>query len=167
MPLANNYGLKLYGEALAESIKKKMQRTQEAIDERQRHIDDCRYDLDDCFLSHHIDCDTISECKKQLKILEGDGTMEIEAVFDENGKEVNVRWVHTRYGGAYVGRGIFASSKEALLKKTGWTTKTIKVPCWTKFCTNGTGMAGVCSGSTQIVRWHTNMKTGEYVGYPD
>ena len=158
---------KLYGEELAESIKKKMQRTQESIDERLRHIYECQYDWDDCFVSDHIDCDTIRECEMQLEILKGDGTMEIEAIFDENGKEVNVHWVRTRYGGAYVGRGIFASSKKALLKKTGWTAKTISVPCWTKFCTNGTGIAGVCSGSTRIVRWHTNMKTGEYVGYPD
>ena len=25
----------------------------------------------------------------------------------------------------------------------------------------------VMSGSTEVVRWHTNMVTGEYVGYPD
>lgn len=158
---------KLYGEKLEKNIRTKLQRTYDIINERQSRIDECQYDWDDCFLSDHIDRDTINECKMQLEILKGDGTMEIEAIFDEDGKEVNVRWVRTRYGGAYVGRGIFASSKKALLKKTGWTTKTISVPCWTKFCTNGTGLAGVYSGSTQIVRWHTNMKTGEYVGYPD
>lgn len=158
---------KVFGKELAERIEKRLEYTYELIDERQRHIDECQYDWDDCFVSDHIDCDKIHECKMQLEILKGDGTMEIEAIFDESGKEVNVRWVRTRYGGAYVGRGIFASNKKALLKKTGWITKKINVPCWTKFCTNGTGLAGICSGSTEIVRWHTNMVTGEYVGYPD
>lgn len=156
-----------YGEELRKEIEERKQRVYDIIDRREERIANCEYDWDDCFVSSHIDADQIRECNMQLEILKGDGTMEIEAIFDENGKEVNVRWVHTRYGGSYVGRGIFARSKQALCKKTGWTTKTISVPCWTKFVTSGTGMAGVCSGHTEIVRWHTNMVTGEYVGYPD
>lgn len=156
-----------YGNELREQVEAKRQRVYDIIDRREERIANCEYDWDDCFVSSHIDADQIRECNMQLEILKGDGTMPVEAVFDENGKEVNVRWVHTRYGGAYVGRGIFASSKQALCKKTGWTIKEINVPCWTKFVTSGTGMAGVCSGHTEIVRWHTNMVTGEYVGYPE
>lgn len=156
-----------YGNELREQIEAKKQRVYDIIDRREERIANCEYDWDDCFVSSHIDADQIRECNMQLEILKGDGTMPVEAVFDENGKEVNVRWVHTRYGGAYVGRGIFANSKKALCKKTGWTIKEINVPCWTKFVTSGTGMAGVCSGHTEIVRWHTNMVTGEYVGYPE
>ena len=156
-----------YGNELRAQIEAEKQRVYDIIERREQRIANCEYDWDDCFVSAHLDDDKIRECDMQLEILKGDGTMEIDAVFDENGKEVNVRWIYTRYGGAYVGRGIFANSKQALCKKTGWTTKTISVPCWTKFCTSGTGMAGVCSGHTEIVRWHTNMVTGEYVGYPD
>lgn len=156
-----------YGNELREQIEAKKQRVYDIIDRREERIANCEYDWDDCFVSSQLDADQIRECNMQLEILKGDGTMPIEAVFDENGKEVNVHWVHTRYGGAYVGRGIFASSKQALCKKTGWTIKEINVPCWTKFVTSGTGMAGVCSGHTEIVRWHTNMVTGEYVGYPE
>ena len=156
-----------YGNELREQVEAKRQRVYDIIDRREERIANCEYDWDDCFVSSHIDADQIRECNMQLEILKGDGTMPVEAVFDENGKEVNVRCVHTRYGGAYVGRGIFASSKQALCKKTGWTIKEINVPCWTKFVTSGTGMAGVCSGHTEIVRWHTNMVTGEYVGYPE
>ena len=156
-----------FGDELREQVEAKRQRVYDIIDRREERIANCEYDWDDCFVSSHIDADQIRECNMQLEILKGDGTMPIEAVFDEDGKEVNVRWVHTRYGGAYVGRGIFANSKKALCKKTGWTIKEINVPCWTKFVTSGTGMAGVCSGHTEIVRWHTNMVTGEYVGYPE
>lgn len=156
-----------YGSELRAEIEAKQQRVLDIMADRRARIANCEYDWDDCFVSSHLDDDQLRECCMQLEILKGNGTMEFEAVFDENGKEVNVRLVQTRYGGAYVGRGIFASSKKALCKKTGWTMKTIEVPCWTKFCTSGTGMAGVCSGSTRIVRWHTNMVTGEYVGYPE
>lgn len=156
-----------YGNELKAEIEAKQQRVLDIITDRRERVYNCEYDWDDCFVSSHLDENQLRECSMQLEILRGDGTMPIEAVFDEDGKEVNVRWVHTRYGGAYVGRGVFASSKKALCKKTGWTIKTINVPCWTKFCSSETGMAGVMSGSTQIVRWHTNMVTGEYVGYPE
>ena len=94
--------------------------------------------------------------------------MDFEGVFDKNGEEIWVKWVHTRYGGAFVGRGVFASSIKALLKKTGWHTEMIKVPVWTKFVSGpGGGMCGAYTGGYELVRWHTNMVTGEYVGYPD
>lgn len=160
--------MKKYGKELAESIEETLQRTLEIIEERQRHIDDCMYDWDDCFVSDHIDHDKVRECKMQLEILKGDGLMDYDVVVDENDKEVRINSFPNRWGGwSYVGRGIFASSFNALLKKTGWKKKTIRVPAWTKFISYGRGIAGVCSGSTEIVRWHTNMVTGEYVGYPD
>ena len=94
--------------------------------------------------------------------------MDYEAIFDENGNEVRTHWFRNKWGGnTIVGNGVFASSESALLKKTGWTRKTIRVPAWTKFVASGYGMSGVMSGSTQVIRWHTNMVTGEYVGYPD
>ena len=142
---------------------------QNAIAHRQERIDNCETDMDDCFVSQHIEEDAIRECNMQLAILDGDGCMDYTAVFDENGKEVNVHGFINQWGRwTVVGNGIFASSTKALLKKTGWTEKTIRVPAWTKFCTgSGRGMCAVMNGSTEIVRWHTNMKTGEYVGYPD
>lgn len=158
---------KVYGEQLRESILATKARMQEAIERRMRRIDNCETDMDDCFISQHVEQDAIRECNMQLEILDGDGCMDYVATFDENGNEVSVRWVHTRFGGAYVGRGIFASSRKALIKKTGWTEKTIRVPAWTKFISNGRGMCGVMNGGTEVVRWHTNMKTGEYVGYPE
>ena len=88
---------------------------------------------------------------------------------DENGEEVSVHWFENKWRRTTcVARGVFASSIKALLKKTGWTQKTIRVPVWVKFCAgSGSGMCAVYTGSYQQVRWHTNMVTGEYVGYPD
>lgn len=157
-----------YGEELKQSIIEERNHICELIEERQKHINACDYDYDDCFVSDHIDHDKIRECDLQLNILSGDGCMDYEAIFDENGKEVRTNWFANKWGGfTIVGRGIFASSEKALLKKTGWTKKTIRVPVWTKFCSCGSGMAGVCQGSTEVVRWHTNMVTGKYVGYPE
>ena len=160
--------MKKYGEELRQEILATKKTLQDAIDRRWERINNCEVEMDDCFISQHVEEDGIRECDMQLHILDTDGTMEIDAIFDQDGKEVRTHWFRNKFGGySIVGNGIFASSEKALLEKTGWTKKTIRVPCWTKFITSGTGMAGVMSGATEIVRWHTNMVTGEYVGYPD
>lgn len=159
---------KMYGEELRKSVLAHRQRVIDQIANRQNRIDNCETDYDDCFISIHIDEDALRACDMQLKILDGDGMMDYTTVVDENGNEVRTHWFTNKWGrDTIVGNGVFASSYNALLKKTGWKEKTIRVPAWTKFCTSGTGMAGVMSGRTEVVRWHTNMKTGEYVGYPD
>lgn len=160
--------MKLYGEELKASILAHRQHLIDAMDRRQERIDNCETDYDDCFISIHVESDGIRACNMQLKILEGDGLMDYTAIVDENGNEVRIHFFTNKWGGtSVVGNGVFASSVKALLKKTGWTEKTIRVPAWTKFCSSGRGMAGVMSGGTEVVRWHTNMVTGEYVGYPD
>ena len=160
--------MKLYGEELRASILKEKERLYETMARRQERIDNCETDYDDCFISIHVESDAIRACDMQLSILDGDGMMDYNVVVDENGTEVRIHEFQNKWGGwSVVGNGVFASSVKALLKKTGWTEKTIRVPAWTKFCSSGRGMAGVMSGSTEVVRWHTNMKTGEYVGYPD
>ena len=159
---------KLFGEELKQSILRSREITIAAMRDRAERIANCETDYDDCFMSSRGDQQAMSNYDMQLEILAGDGLMDFEAVMDENGNEVWVKWVNTKYGLAIVGRGIFASSLKALLKKTGWHTETIRVPAWTKFVSgNGRGLCGVYSGDYQVVRWHTNMVTGEYVGYPE
>lgn len=159
----------LYGEQLAESIRQERQRYVDALERRDQRIADGWTDEDDCFVSIRTEQQGIRKCDMQLSILETDGTMEITAIFDNDGNEVHVhdfenKWRRT----TYVARGVFASSIPALLKKTGWTQKKIKVPCWVQFCSgSGGGMCAVYTGSYRIVRWHTNMVTGEYIGYPN
>lgn len=157
-----------YGDELKATIIATKKRMQDAIDRRAERIARWETDEDDCFISQHVEEDAIRECNMQLDILEGDGTQEWPVVLDEDGKEVRIHCFKNKWGRySYVGRGIFASSKKALLEKTGWRETTIRVPVWTKFMANGSGMMGVYCGRTEIVRWHTNMKTGEYVGYPE
>lgn len=159
---------KVYGAELAKLIEAEKQRYISAIEDRQRRINNWETDEDDCFMSQRVEERGIHECDMKLEILQGDGTMPFEAVVDQEGNEVGVRWVHTRFGGAYVGRGIFASSKKALCKKTGWHTEEIRVPVWIKLDAGGTkGLYGAYIASPERVRWHTNMVTGEYVGYPE
>ncbi|MDR1516447.1 MAG: hypothetical protein LBS45_12210 [Synergistaceae bacterium] len=159
---------KLYGKALAESIRDTIARIEEALDDRNERISQGMTDIDDCFISERVERRAIQEARMQLDILRSDGTMPIDAVIDENGDEVYVRYVDTRYGPKYVGNGVFASSLKALLKKTGWKTEERNVPCWTKFIPgSGGGMYSVYTGTVGIVRWHTNMVTGEYAGFPE
>ena len=160
--------MKLYGEELRKSILDSIARTQEVMADRAARIAAWETDEDDCFLSARVDANSLNEYKAQLDILDNGGVYDWDCYFDKDGKEVSVRWVNTRYGAKVVANGVFANSIKALLKKTGLVEKTVKVPVWTKFAAGcGRGMEAVYSGSYQVVRWHTNMATGEYVGYPD
>ena len=155
-----------YGEELKQAIIREKETLQAAIDRRAERIARWETDEEDCFLSQRVEEQGIRNCDKRLAIISGDGLMDFEGWFDGD-REVYVRWVHTRYGGAYVYNGVFASSQKALQKKTGLTRKTIRVPAWTKFSTPYSGLYGAYCGDYEVVRWHTNMVTGEYVGYPE
>lgn len=158
---------KVFGEELRKVIEERKATLQAAIDRRSERIANWETDEEDSFMSQRVEESGIRECNMQLAILDGDGCKDFDGWFDEDGKEVRVRWVHTRYGGAYVYNGIFASSPKALEKKTGLTRKSIRVPVWTRFDTPYSGLMGAYCGDYEEVRWHTNMVTGEYVGYPD
>lgn len=162
---------RLYGEELRKSILATKQQMLDAIESRDERIKNWETDEDDCFISQRVEENAIRECNLQLEILSGDGMMDYDAVIDQEGNERRVRQVHTKYGWAYASdissdKTVFASSIKALCKKTGWHQETIRVPCWTKFSTPYGGMMGVYCGSYEVVRWHTNMVTGEYFGYP-
>ena len=158
---------KLFGNELIESIKKEIEHYEELIQNRAERIELGMTDMDDCFLSEKVEQSAITEAKMQLEILSGDGCEERDVVIDEDGEDVGARWVQTRYGSKVVARGIFANSIKALCKKTGWTEAKRRIPVWTKWIPCGYGLAGAYSGYYAKVRWHTNMKTGEYVGFPE
>ena len=124
-------------------------------------------DLDDCFLSRKTNMEALSRIDMERGILTGtDGTKEFDVVVDNEGNEVNVTCFTNKWGkDSYVGNGIYASSMKALLKKTGWHMEARKFPVWTRFVNVGSGMCGVYNGYYIIDRYHTNMVTGEYVGY--
>lgn len=160
--------MKLYGKELTEQIKKDIQRTKEVIENRHKRINEGLTDMDDCFLSEKVNHESIREMEMQLEILKGDGLMEIEVLISPEGKEFEPRWVDTKWGSKIVVNGIFSANRKALYKRTeklGYKLGVKKVPCWTKFISHGTGLCGVYSGSYQITRHHTNMVTGEYIGY--
>ena len=160
--------MKKYGAELRQEILEEKKRMQESIADRTQRVLNCETDWDDCFVSQHFEERGIYKCDLELKILDGDGTKEWEVILDENGEEVRVNHFRNKWGGrSVVGRGVFASTIDALLKKTGWTREMIRVPVWVKFVSHGNGLAGAYCGDYQVVRWHTNMVTGEYVGFPD
>lgn len=157
----------VFGAELRKQIEERKQRILESISERSARIARGETDEDDCFMSINSNQKALSECDLKLNILDGDGCEDFDAVVDENGEEVSVYWFDNKWGKeTCVARGIFASSINALLKKTGWTQKKIRVPVWVKFQSGGSGMCGVYTGYYRVCRWHTNMVTGEYVGYP-
>ena len=160
----------IYGKELAEAIRASIKQTQEIMAERASRIASGQTDMDDCFLSQRIEDQSMGEYDMQLRILEGDGFITEEVCVDADDNEYRVgsfinQWRRDTYVVTVNGQKFYASSKKALCKKSGLILKRVKVPAWTRFCTNGKGLCGVYSGSYQIVRWHTNMVTGEYFGF--
>lgn len=83
---------KLYGAELARIIKEERQRYVAALERRDKRIADGITDEDDCFMSIRVEEQGIRKCDMELSILDTDGTMEIDAIFDTDGNEV---FVHT------------------------------------------------------------------------
>lgn len=158
----------VFGKELAEQIRRNIENIRRCQDDRARRIANWETDEDDCFMSMRAEEQSLSNYDKQLRILETDGTEEFRVIVDQNGNVVRTHWFQNRWGNyTIVGNGVFASSEKALLKKTGWKAEYRRYPVWTKFVANGTGLCGAYSGSYQTCRWHTNMVTGEYVGFDD
>ena len=157
-----------YGEELRKAIEADIANIMAVQERRDERISNWETDEDDCFMSIRVEEQSLANKRMQLEIFESDGLMDYTAIVDANGQEISIHEFKNKWGGwSVVGNGIFASSKQALMKKTGWQEKTIRVPVWTKFVSNGSGLCGVYAGSYKKVRWHTNMVTGEYVGYPE
>lgn len=97
---------KLYGAALAEQIRAERQRILDAMKRREIRIENGETDEDDCFLSMRSEEQNLRKCDMQLSILDTDGLMEFDGVFDADGKEVNVHPITNRWGKiSYTGRG--------------------------------------------------------------
>jgi hypothetical protein len=130
--------------------------------ERQARIDSWQTDIDDCFVSIRMNDINQRLSEARLHIVQNNGLATFNAWFDQEGKEVDVRWVKTRFGYntyALVGRGIFASSEKALAKKTGWVMKKIQAPAWAKIVAGGSGMYGAFNSSVSIYRISENKIT--------
>ena len=124
-------------------------------------------DIEECFVSRKNNKQSLSRINMERRILTNtDGTREFDIVVDNDGNEVRVTRFKNKWGKtSYVGNGVFASSMKALLKKTGWHMEVRRFPVWTKFVSAGSGMCGAYNGYYIVDRYHTNMVTGEYVGY--
>lgn len=97
---------KLYGAALAEQIRAERQRILDAMKRREIRIANGETDEDDCFLSMRSEEQNLRKCDMQLSILDTDGLMEFDGVFDAEGKEVNVHPITNQWGKiSYTGRG--------------------------------------------------------------
>jgi len=128
--------------------------------ERQARIDSWQTDIDDCFVSIRMSDINQRLSEARLHIVQNNGLATFDAWFDQEGKEVDVKWVKTKYNKyALVGRGIFASSERALTKKTGWVMKKIQAPAWAKIVAGGSGMYGAFNSSVSIYRISENKIT--------
>ena len=138
-----------YGDELLAEVEEQIKR---CLEDENRYAEE---DLDECFVSKHYTDEKLRMLCDEKSILEGDGTLEFEALFDKDGKEARWSLFENKWGGLSCAcHGNFASSLKALAKKTNCAIKTIRVPFWIN--SNGA-----------FVRYPINTKTGEWVGYPE
>lgn len=158
-----------FGDELVRSLKETLASLKCIRNDRQGRIASGVTDIDDCFISDKCDEERMCEIREQIRIIENGGTMKSKTLFDKNGVEVRVYKAKTKYGLCVCcevdGKTVYSQSVEKLAVKSGFQFRTVEVPCWTKMESSGSGMFGAYTATYQVVRWHTNMATGEYVGY--
>lgn len=139
----------IYGDELLKDIREQIKK---CLENEHRYAEE---DLDECFMSKHYTDQKLDALYTEESLLEGDGTQPFNALFDKDGKELRWSSFKNKWGGySYVCHDKFASSLKALAKKVDGTIKEINVPFW-------------YNSKGQFVRYPINMKTGEWVGYPE
>jgi hypothetical protein len=143
--------------------------------ERMTRISDCQVEELDCCVSMSVENSTLSEIKLIRAIIEGRGRWEFEALelHTIEGEPTRSKKCRTKFGHAF--RVEHANGtiewvnpyvKSKTLAKKGYKTvnRIYSAPAMTKFETYSSGMAGVCSGSYNVIPCKFNQVTQKEEG---
>lgn len=121
-------------------IEEQRQRAVADLARMDNNIAECRYDLNDCFVSHKLDQEEIRACDMQLKILKNGGVWTFKGYTDLDGNLLSTSTFTNKFGGlttAYYNpvtdTTIYSSANTAkgLLKK-GIKPVDYEAPAWAK-----------------------------------
>lgn len=156
-----------YGHELIESLRRDIETTQKAMENRAQRIEEGYTDVDDCFISMRCDERNLNLCKDKINLLEDGGVAWFVEYATLDNALVNAYWCNTRYGsklravlpdGSVVWTS--ASTKKGLAKKGLKMVQCLR-PAWYTFKSSHGGMLGVYTGSYQLFPSDVNYATGE------
>lgn len=159
-----------YGAELVEALNSEIQLMQKSIEERHQRIYDGFTDMDDCFVSQHVEERGIRVAKEKIALIEDGGCAWFSEYATLDGQLVRARWCNTKYGyslraempdGSVV--WTTASTKKGLAKKGLKMVKCLR-PAWYAFHSSQSGMMGVYSGDYVLFPSDVNYATGEPAG---
>ena len=156
-----------YGQELIEQIKRDMEITQAAMENRAERINNGMTDIDDCFVSIRCDERQMGLCKSKIALLEDGGTAWFTEYATLDGQLVEAHWCKTKFGTSLRaqmpdGRVVWttACTKKGLAKKGLKMVECLR-PAWFAFQSGNSGMLGVYTGSYITFPSDVNYATGE------
>lgn len=151
-----------------------IQRNLDAIEDRQRRIDEGFTDMDDCFISQRIEELSIDEAEMKINVLRSGGVLEFAAYFDSEGQELQHSFQPSKFshwesvlvlrwpdGRKPVYQSLRVKDLEKCLSKKGITRGVAKHPAWVKLMSGGSGMYGAYMARAGYYEAAYNRATGE------
>ncbi|WP_407399654.1 hypothetical protein [Treponema sp.] len=161
---------RLYGEDLIADLNRQIDNLQNAIKNRYERIDQGMTDMDDCFVSQHLEDRGIALCKQKISLIQAGGTDWFAEYATLDGILVKAKWVASKYHhGTTVLRAEMPDGSVVWTSATtakGLAAKGLKRvsclrPAWFEFRSNGSGLCGAMTGNYVIVPSDFNYATGE------
>ena len=154
-----------YGQELLDELKAQL-----AEHEKTSRADQLRrFDeqLDDCseIINSRVDTYTTDLLQAKILILENKGLYSFSVWFDSNHKEADIKWVNTKFGGAFMiknGETVSFTSSIKKLNALGYHQEDKKMPAWVAFSSNGgSGFAGLLTMGINYFQSRINYWTGK------
>lgn len=159
-----------YGQELITALEKDIEVNRKAISDRMDRIDAGLTDMDDCFISQHLEERSIRTAREKIDLIKSGGCSWFTEYATLDGQLVSARWCDTRYGSSLRaempdGSVVWtrALTQKGLAKK-GLKMVQCKRPAWFTFSSSSSGLLGAYSGDYVLFPSDTNYATGEPAG---
>jgi hypothetical protein len=137
-----------FGQVLLDDLLKDRDGNHKEAAEREDKMQNCEFDIDDCFVSVWANGWSKRLLDTKIAILNDGGYADFPAIVDKDGKLVSDTHVETRYGGRYIVKDLdgnvteWINPTEKVLAKKGYQYGSIRKPAWAKLDGSGYGLSG-------------------------
>ena len=124
--------------------------------------------FDDCSEIIHSRCDSITTdlLRAKIAILENKGFSSFTTFIDKDGNIADIKWVNTKFGGAYriqCGESVSFTSSIKKLTTLGYHQENRDFPAWVCSKSDGSGFNGLTNLYVNYFKSDINYWTGENV----